>query len=240
MALYDQTILGVLELDEGLSPDSPCLAPREGSLLNPATFGVQIITEMVEGALPDVVIRGESSLQEACVLAAKRLVERGADVISADCGFLIRHQAAISAAVDKPVVTSSLLLLPALLRQLDPGKKLAVITADSRHCTEDLLGVENEQDRMRVVIGGIEGGEYIRNALARPYVRTELEQIEHEVGACIARLRSNHPEIAIILFECTGFACVASALRKKTNLPIYDISAVCRLTLASIDAPLSI
>lgn len=132
-----------------------------------------------------------------------------------------------------PVVTSSVLLIPALLRQLPPQKRLAVLTADSRHCSEDLLGIENPADRSRVVVGGIEGGVYVRNALARPFVRTDVDQIEREVGDRIAQLRADHPDIAMILFECTGFPTVAKALRSKTGLPIYDITDLCRLTLAA-------
>ncbi|WJI74762.1 MULTISPECIES: hypothetical protein [unclassified Mesorhizobium] len=236
MSSQSSTILGVLELDEGLSPDSPALAPREGSLLHSATFNRPVITEMVEGALADVVIRGDASLEGACVTAARRLVDRGAGVIAADCGFFIRHQAAISAAVNVPVVTSSLLLIPALMRQLAPAKKLAVLTADSRHCSEDLLGIQHPADRKRVVIGGIEGGVYVRNALARPLVRTDVDQIEREVGDRIARLRAEHPEIAITLFECTGFPVVTSAIRRQTGLPIYDITDLCKLTLAAVSS----
>ncbi|ARO32651.1 hypothetical protein NXC14_PA00383 (plasmid) [Rhizobium sp. NXC14] len=226
--------LGILELDEGLSPDSPTFPPRQGSLYHPATFERPLIAEIVEGALPDVVIRGDASLEGACVAAAERLVARGAGVITADCGFFIRHQQAISAAVNVPVVTSSLLLIPVLLQQLAPQKKLAVLTADSRHCSEDLLGIQSPADRKRVVVGGIEGGVYVRNALARPFVRTDLEQIEREVGDRISVLRAVHPDIALILLECTAFPVVANSLRAKTGLPIYDITDLCKLTLASV------
>ncbi|ARO32648.1 hypothetical protein NXC14_PA00380 (plasmid) [Rhizobium sp. NXC14] len=236
MTSQSSTVLGLLELDEGVSPDSPLLSPREGSLLHPATFGGPVITEMVEGAFADVVIRGDASLEHTCIAAAQRLVDRGANVIAADCGFLIRHQSAIAAAVNVPVITSSLLLIPTLLRQLSPTKKLAVLTADSRHCTEDLLGIQHPADRKRVVVGGIEGGVYVRNAVARPFVRTALDQIQQEVGACIDHLRSEHPDIAMILFECTGFPVVANALRLKTGLPIYDITDLCKLTLATVAA----
>ncbi|RFB86068.1 hypothetical protein B5K11_28825 [Rhizobium leguminosarum bv. trifolii] len=234
MSLHRRLTLGILELDEGLSPDSPTYPPREGSLLHPATFNRPVITEMVEGALADIIIRGDSSLESACVAAAERLVARGAGMITADCGFFIRHQQAISAAVDVPVVTSSLLLIPALLGQLAPQKKLAVLTADSRYCSEDLLGIQNPADRKRVVVGGIEGGVYVRNALARPFVRTDVDQIEKEVDDRLAQLRLEHSDIALILFECTGFPIVANALRRKTDLPIYDITDLCKLTLASI------
>jgi len=188
---------------------------------------------VVKGAYADVVIRGDASLEDECIAAARRLAKRGATVISADCGFFIRHQAALSAAVDVPVVTSSLLLIPGLLRQLAPRKKLAVLSADARHCTVDLFGLENPMDRARVVVGGIEDGKYVQNALARPFVQTDIEQIEKEVAACIDQLRTRHSEIGMLLFECTGFPCVSTAIRRRTRLPVYDITDLCRLTLTA-------
>lgn len=68
-------------------------------------------------------------------------------------------------------------------------------------------------------------------------MRTDVDQIEQEVGGCIARLRVEHPEIALILFECTGFPVVTKdALRRKIGLPIYDITDLCELTLATVRA----
>ncbi|RWB36262.1 MAG: hypothetical protein EOS26_11605 [Mesorhizobium sp.] len=130
---------------------------------------------------------------------------------------------------------SSLLLVPALLRQLSATRKLAVVTADASHCGKDLLGVDSQESRARVVIGGIEGGEYLRNSTARPFIRTDVDQIENEVAACVSGLRTDHPEIGMLLFECTGFPCVASAIRVRTGLPVYDVTDLCRLTLASVD-----
>ncbi|MQV99530.1 hypothetical protein GHK46_20040 [Sinorhizobium medicae] len=131
-------------------------------------------------------------------------------------------------------MTSSLLLIPILLRQLAPAKKLAVLTADARRLSEELLGIQDADDRERVVVGGVEDGVYMRNALARPFARTDVNQIEHEVGDRLERLRGEHPEIAILLFECTGFPIVAKALRRKTGLPIYDITDLCKVTLAAV------
>lgn len=233
MATQSRPVLGILELDEGLTPESANLPPREGALLNPATFGRTIITEMVEGAFAETIIRGDASLASACVASARRLVTRGADVISADCGFFVRHQSAVAAAVNVPVVMSSLLLVPALLRQLSSSQKLAILTADSHHFTEDLLGIP-EKDLKRVVLGGIQGGQYVRNALARPYVRTDVAQIEMEIAERVAALRAEHPEIKTLLFECTGFPVVTKAIRRRTGLAIYDITDLCRMALASV------
>ncbi|RVC63537.1 hypothetical protein EN751_19225 [Mesorhizobium sp. M4A.F.Ca.ET.029.04.2.1] len=130
---------------------------------------------------------------------------------------------------------SSLLLAPMLIRQLPRAAKLAVVTADATHCGADLLGVADPADQARVVIGGIEGGKLLRNALMRPPILTDVTDIETEVAACVAQLRAANPEIAALLFECTAFPLVTLAIRRSTGLPIYDVTDLCRLTLAWAD-----
>lgn len=234
MTSQTQASLGILNLERGLPPGEPLRGPRPGSLMNPATHDFPVIAETVEGAWADIVIRGDPRLEAPCVAAAQRLVERGAIAISSNCGFFIRHQAAVAASVKVPVVLSSLLLLPALLRQLPKAAKLAVLTADSTHLGQELLGVDNPAERARIVIGGTEGGELWKNEMMRPPPFTDTVSIENDVTACVDRLRGAHPEIAAILFECTGFPIVAPAVRAFTKLPIYDITTLCRLTIDSI------
>ncbi|WP_245460517.1 MULTISPECIES: hypothetical protein [unclassified Mesorhizobium] len=191
--------------------------PDPGSILNPATYEFPIITETVEGAWADIVIRGDPALEPACIAAAKSLVERGAIVVSADYGFFIRHQGAVAVAIKVHVALSSLLLVPTLLRELPGAAKLAVVTADSTNCGEDW--VDYPADLGRVVIGGIEGGKLLRNELVRPPIPTEVADIEKEVSACISRLRAAHPAIAAILFECTAFPVVTPAITVAQGCP---------------------
>ncbi|MCA0004085.1 MULTISPECIES: hypothetical protein [unclassified Mesorhizobium] len=231
-----ESCLGILGLEPALPPGVTPPAPPSGSLFSSATFDFPVISETVEGAWADVVMLGEPALQPAFVTAARRLVERGAVVITSDCGSAVRHQAAVAAAVSVPVVMSSLLLVPTLLRQLPPKAKLAVVTADSRVFRDDLLGLSDQADRDRIVIGGIEGGKILENASMRPPQPTDIADIENDVAACVARLRGAHPEIAALLFTCTGFPPITPAIRRMTGLPIYDITTICRMTLEALGA----
>jgi len=234
--------LGIVNLERGLPPGAQLPEPKPGSLLNPATYEFPVITETAEGAWSERVIRGDPALEHACVAAARRLVQRGAVAISSNCGFFIRHQAAVAASVNVPVVMSSLLLAPTLLRQLPPSAKLAVVTADSRHCSVDLLALDDPAERSRVVIGGIENGQWFQNVMKDwSQNRAELAppsnyhaDLEPDVAACVTRLRKAHPEVAALLFECTGFPLVTTAIRRTTGLPIYDITTLCRMTIESV------
>ncbi|WP_008545049.1 hypothetical protein [Bradyrhizobium sp. CCGE-LA001] len=203
-------------------------------MVDPATFDFPVISETVEGAWVENVVRGDPTLERAYVAAARRLVERGAVAVSSNCGFSIRHQAAVAASVNVPVVMSSLLLLPALLRQLVPTNKIAVLTYDSTHCGDDLLGLNDPADRARIVVGGIEGGKFWRDELKRPAPPVDVAAIETDVAACVARLRVKDPQISTLLFECAGFPLVAAAIRRISKLPVYDITSLCRLTIASV------
>lgn len=225
--------LGILDLERGLPPGSTPLLLR-GSLINPATYDFPVILETVAGGWADVVVPGDPALEAACIAAARRLVERGAVAISSNCGFFIRHQSAVAAAVNVPVAISSLLLVPTLLRQLPPAAKLAVLTADSTHCDKDLLRIDDPVERARIVIGGIEDGKYFKDALKRPLPPPDVAALEEDVTGCVARVRSAHPEVAAFLFECTGFPLVAPLIRRITKLPVYDITTLCRLTIASV------
>lgn len=231
--------LGILCLEpEMASPDSEegawIFVPRPGSMFHPESFDRPVILETIEGAWADIVIAGDPALEPAYIAAARRLIDRGAMAITADCGFSIRHQRAVAAAVNVPVALSSLLLVPTLLRLLPPAAKLAVVTADARHCGEDLLGLDDPAQRARVVIGGVEGGKLLQDALERPPLTTELPVIEAEAMDCIDRLRAAHPEIAAILFECTVFPVVTASIRRNTALPVYDTTDLCRLMIASV------
>ncbi|MER9670638.1 hypothetical protein [Mesorhizobium sp. M0203] len=130
-------------------------------------------------------MQGDPALEPAFIAAARRLVERGAVAISSNCGSAVRHQAAVASAVSVPVEMSSLLLVPALLRQLHPKAKLAVVTADSRVFQDDLLGLSDQADRDRIVIGGIEGGKLLENEYMRPPQPTDVADIER--CSCLRR-----------------------------------------------------
>lgn len=222
-------VLGILDLEPG-----PSVPYTPGTLQDPATFNFPIIGETVSGAWVNVVVPGDPVLESAYVAAARRLVERGAVAITADCGFSIRHQAAVAAAVSVPVALSALMLVPIILRQLPATAKLAILTFDAACCGRELLGLDDPSEQARVVIGGIENTQAWLNEMAQPPLPTSTAVLQKDVCTRIQDLRETHPEIGAILLECTLFPRVAESIRRFTTLPVYDITTLCRMVMESV------
>jgi hypothetical protein len=195
-----------------------------------------VLREVIDSAWVETTVQGDPALEKPTLAAARRLLAGGADIITSNCGFLIRHQAAVAAALPVPVALSSLILVPTLLRGLPPAGSLAILTYDSRCVSADLLGLADPADRSRVVVAGVEGGIYWKNELARPPVPTDPEIHQQEVLDCLERARAGEPSIALVLLECAGFPPFAPAIRARTGLPVFDITDLCRLALGSIGA----
>ncbi|AUW47439.1 hypothetical protein CUJ84_pRLN3000314 (plasmid) [Rhizobium leguminosarum] len=230
-ATISNGILGILDLEPGSDPNGSLVS---GSLQDSSIFTFPAIRETVSGAWADVVVRGDPSLEGPYIAAAKCLVGRGATAITADCGFSIRHQAAIAAAVPVPVAVSALLLTSMIVRQLSGGAKLAVLTFDSTHFGTELLGLSDPCDISRVVVSGIENTPTWQNEMKRPPVRTELSVLREDVCSRVEQLREKHPEIKALLLECTMFPRIARSLRRSTGLPVYDVTTLGRMLMESV------
>src|SRR5215217_2386040 len=103
-------MLGILALDTAF-PRIP------GDVGCAATFDFPVRYATVEGADPDAVVhRASDSALPRFVRAARKLVEDGCIGITTTCGFLVRWQRDLAAAVEVPVLTSSLLLVPFVAR----------------------------------------------------------------------------------------------------------------------------
>ncbi len=88
-----------------------------GEIGNPETFPFAVDYERVPGAVVDRVVSGKAlpaELQQVFCAAVRHLTDRGAKLIATSCGFLAPLQTELVAASGRPVIASSLLLLPLL------------------------------------------------------------------------------------------------------------------------------
>lgn len=201
--------LGVLMLDTRF--------PRiVGDIGNAATFSFEVDHEVVRRASVARLVAAEpdAALLGPFVDAGRRLVARGCNRITTSCGFLVLWQAALASALEVPVTTSSLLLLPRL-------PHAGVLTFDPATLGRTHLAAAGASTD--TPLEGLEPQDSLYRTIAED--RTELDQAaaEIEVIAAGRRLLRRAPNIRSIVLECTNFGPYRGALVDSLGLPVYGI-----------------
>jgi hypothetical protein len=109
-----------------------------GDVGHPDTFAVPTHQEIIRTTGPAMVVETAASFRKAGMVPAfqiivRNLERRGARAITTSCGFLVLIQKELQAVVRVPVMTSSLLLLPGLLRQHQQVGVLTISSAKLGH-----------------------------------------------------------------------------------------------------------
>lgn len=192
-----------------------------GDLGRPDSYPWPVITQVVHGAVPAQVVCSAQALQasglaERFVDAARCLVAEGADAITTSCGFLVLLQAQLQAAVSVPVLSSSLLALPALLsHQARVG--VLTIRAD-RLGPEHLLAAGVPESRLAdVLLQDLpEDGHFVASILGNAAALDEARARAEVVQAAQA-LQARAPDVRQVVLECTNLPPYAQAVADATG-----------------------
>ena len=220
--IYGFTV-GILMLDTRF-PRIP------GDMGNATTFPFPVRYHRVSGAAPDLVVRrGAEGLLDAFVEAARFLEREGVGAITTNCGFLVKFQAQMAAAVRVPVFTSSLLLVPLVARLIAPGRRVGVMTVNAPSLTpEHLAGAGIGHDIPLAVIGMETEKEFTR-VMLDDELELDVETAREEHIRVARRLVAEHDDLGAIVLECTNMPPYADDIRRETGLPVFDITSLVRM-----------
>ena len=145
----------------------------------------------------------------------------GADGITTNCGFLSLFQAELSAALEVPVATSSLMQAPSIQALLPPGRSVGVVTVSADSLTPAHLATAGVDPETPVV--GTEGGRELSRVLLENEPALDVEAARLDMLEAAGRLVSQHPATGAILLECTNMVPYAADVRAANGLPVYSI-----------------
>jgi Asp/Glu/hydantoin racemase len=148
-----------------------------------------------------------------------------------------RIQPEVAAAVDVPVFMSALVQVPLIQQMLGPGRKVGIITADTRNLTEQhVRAVGWSMKDMPVAVVGIENEpDFDRGLLTRRgYDSAIFARIEQTMVRTAQRLVQNDSAVGAIVFECTNVPPFADAVQRATNLPVFDIVTLINMVHAGL------
>ena len=207
-----------------------------GDIGHSDAFGVPTIQRVVKGAWPDKVVQSAASLRASGLLPALLAVvgamaQGGAQAITTSCGFLVLLQKELQAAVQVPVVTSSLLQLPGLLAT---QRKVGVLTISCAKLGVAYLraaGVPRERLKDVVVQGVDPTGEFATTILGNQ-LYMDVIQTSREVVAAAITLKKREPLLQHLVLECTNMPPYRDAIEAATGLKTWALMDDERLTSA--------
>ena len=198
-----------------------------GDVGHPETFKVPIHKEMVRGVWPTTVVTTAASLRQARIVPAfqsivRNLEHRGAKAITTSCGFLVLMQKELQSVVRVPVVTSSLLQLPALLKT---QQRVGVLTISSSALGKEFLKAAGvPRDRLvDVVVQGVEPQSEFAARILGNYPTMDLAQAQADVVAAALALKAKAPDVRTVVLECTNMPPYLEALQQATGLGFVSL-----------------
>ena len=214
--------IGILMLDSEF--------PRiEGDVGNAKTWDYPVLYKRVQGGTPQKVVMEltEKDVQPF-IDAAKELEKEGVKAITTSCGFLALFQETLSSAVQIPVFTSALLLVPLVLNMIGADRKVGILTANKRTLSDRHLASVNI-DKSRCVIVGLEEKENFTNFTVQNWKQVDIQKCKEELCTAARELMAQGEELGAVVLECTNMPPFAKEIQQITNLPVFDIVTLTNL-----------
>ena len=206
-----------------------------GDIGNAGTFDFPVLYHPVRGASSDrVVRRPDRDLLPLFVDGAHALERSGVRAITTSCGFLARFQSELALAVQVPVFTSSLMLVPMIHRMLPPGRAVGIMTVDASSLGAAHLAGAGITSDMAIVVAGLETEKEFAHVMLDDALELDVDAARAEHVAVARRLVAEHPEIGALVLECTNMPPYAADVQAATGLPVFDITGLIRLVHAAV------
>lgn len=210
-----------------------------GDMGNAATFPFPVRYHRVSGAAPDLVVRrGAEGLLGAFIDGARQLESEGVGAVTTNCGFLVKYQQELAAAVSVPVFTSSLLLVPLVHRLLPPGRRVGIMTVNAATLGAEHLRGAGIGDDIPIAVAGMETEKEFTRVLLGDELELDVDLAREEHVRVARRLVSEHPDLGAIVLECTNMPPYAADVQRETGLPVFDIVSLVTLVHAALAAGL--
>ncbi|MEO7886830.1 MAG: aspartate/glutamate racemase family protein [Polaromonas sp.] len=213
--------LGVVMLDTHF-PRPP------GDVGHPDAFGVPVRQRVVQGAWPGTIVQSAAGLHAAGVApafvrAVQALQAEGARAITTSCGFLVLLQDELQAAAQVPVVTSSLLQLPALLAR---QPKVGVLTISAAALgAEHLLAAGVPQARLQdVLVQGVDPAGEFATAILGNRDTMDIDKARSDVVEAALALKQREPSLQAVVLECTNLPPYRQAIEAVTGLKTWALT----------------
>jgi len=157
--------------------------------------------------------------------AAQQLEEDGVRAIVCGCGLTGKIQSILSAAVDIPVFTSTVMFVPKVHTGLAQGKRVGIMTVSEEQLRSHdniLLRECGIDDSIPFAICGMNESRGAEAWLTLSTAEYDVDRVEQAMVDAALQFKSDYPDLGAIVMECTEMPVYSEAVRLATGLPVFD------------------
>lgn len=154
--------------------------------------------------------------------AAIDLEREGVNFVVADCGLFAPFQRDIAEMLSIPFIGSALNLIPLIGSFLPAGKKVGLITGDTRLLkSEHLIAAGADPDAL--VIRGMEKSREFQNVVIQRGQRLDVEALQAGVLTAAEDLFRSGETIGAVVLECPNLISFRPDIQLQFNVPVFDM-----------------
>ena len=210
-----------------------------GDMGNARTFPFAVRYQRVDGADPDLVVRrGAEGVLPAFIAGARALEREGVGAITTNCGFLVKYQRELAAAVTVPVFTSSLLLVPLVHRMLPPGRRVGIMTVNAPTLRQEHLDGAGIGAEIPIAVAGLETEKEFTRVMLGDQLELDVDVAREEHVRVARQLMADHPDIGAIVLECTNMPPYVADIQRVTGVPVFDIVSLVQMVHGALTGAL--
>jgi hypothetical protein len=229
---YGQSI-GILMLDTAF-PRIP------GDIGNALTYGFPVRYKIVKGAQPARIMghSPEKHLLDPFLQAAKELEAEGVRAITTSCGFLSRFQAEIAGAVQIPVFTSALMLVPLVHAMLGRKRPIGIFTERAKFMNDEhFRSVGWSAGDIPVAVKGMKDDAVFPTIFIGNQNSLDTTVLQAEMQAMAQEFIAENPQAGAIVLECTNMGPFAKLIAEVTGIPVFGINHLANFIHQAINPP---
>jgi len=194
-----------------------------GEMGNASTWDFPVLYKVVKSASPKkVVTENDPNLLEPFINAAKELEAEGVSAITTNCGFLAMFQKEMNEAVNIPLFSSTLMMVPLVYSMIRADQKVGIMTVNKTTLSDKIIDGAGCTGIPKVIVG-MEDEEEFTNMILEDRLQMDVGKCREEHANVAKRLVAENPDVGAIVLECTNMPPYSPVIQQVTGLPVFDI-----------------
>jgi Asp/Glu/hydantoin racemase len=169
------------------------------------------------------------------IQAAKELEHKGVRAITTGCGYFAVFQEEASQALNLPLFTSPLLLVPMVSRMIGQNRKVGILASGAEQLKGSFLKNVGIDESIPIAIEGMEQmKEFSAVYNYETKLVADIEILKVEILHAAKILVAKNPGIGAIVLECSDMPPFAADIQQAVNLPVFDYIAMINMVYQAV------